>query len=142
MLEGMKLIGDGAATIALAGAAIGIGNIFSYLIQSVARNPSVAKQLFGYAILGGSCLCLITDLNLPPELEEDVPILEGRPVYIPEGVANELSRLHKTILRERRQIDENEAKLARTAEKIRNAPMERKAWWDELERWFRDEDSD
>lgn len=52
MLEGMKLIGAGAATIALAGAAIGIGNVFSSLIQSVARNPSLAKQLFGYAILG------------------------------------------------------------------------------------------
>jgi F-type H+-transporting ATPase subunit c len=42
----------GAATIALAGAAIGIGNVFSSLIHSVARNPSLAKQLFGYAILG------------------------------------------------------------------------------------------
>nr|UEK21331.1 ATP synthase F0 subunit 9 [Ferula sinkiangensis] len=52
MLEGMKLIGAGAATIALAGAAIGIGNVFSSLIESVARNPSLAKQLFGYAILG------------------------------------------------------------------------------------------
>ncbi|KAI3901655.1 hypothetical protein MKW92_053492 [Papaver armeniacum] len=71
MLEGMKLIGAGAATIALAGAAIGIGNVFSSLIQSVARNPALAKQLFGYAILGGACLCLIPDLNLPPEPEED-----------------------------------------------------------------------
>ena len=26
--------------------------MFSALIQSVARNPSMAKQLFGYAILG------------------------------------------------------------------------------------------
>jgi F-type H+-transporting ATPase subunit c len=52
MLEGAKLIGAGAATIALAGAAIGIGNVFSSLINSVARNPSLAKQLFGYAILG------------------------------------------------------------------------------------------
>ena len=52
MLEGAKLIGAGAATIALAGAAVGIGNVFSSLIQSVARNPSLAKQLFGYAILG------------------------------------------------------------------------------------------
>ncbi|KAG8656389.1 hypothetical protein MANES_04G128250v8 [Manihot esculenta] len=42
----------GAATIALAGAAVGIGNVFSSLIPSVARNPSLAKQLFGYAILG------------------------------------------------------------------------------------------
>jgi hypothetical protein len=31
MLEGAKLIGAGAATIALAGAAIGIGNVFSSL---------------------------------------------------------------------------------------------------------------
>ncbi|KAF1001811.1 hypothetical protein AG4045_027543 [Apium graveolens] len=50
--EGAKSIGAGAATIALAGAAIGIGNVFSSLIHSVARNPSLAKQLFGYAILG------------------------------------------------------------------------------------------
>jgi F-type H+-transporting ATPase subunit c len=47
MLEGAKLIGAGAATIALAGAAVGIGNVFSSLIHSVARNPSLAKQLFG-----------------------------------------------------------------------------------------------
>lgn len=52
MLEGAKSIGAGAATIALAGAAVGIGNVFSSLIHSVARNPSLAKQLFGYAILG------------------------------------------------------------------------------------------
>nr|QYA18242.1 ATP synthase F0 subunit 9 [Tetragonia tetragonoides] len=52
MLEGAKLIGAGAATIASAGAAVGIGNVFSSSIHSVARNPSLAKQLFGYAILG------------------------------------------------------------------------------------------
>nr|VDD51068.1 unnamed protein product [Brassica oleracea] len=52
MLEGAKSIGVGAATIASAGAAIGIGNVFSSLIHSVARNPSLAKQSFGYAILG------------------------------------------------------------------------------------------
>ncbi|BAS75732.1 Os01g0899275, partial [Oryza sativa Japonica Group] len=40
------------ATIALAGAAVGIGNVLSSSIHSVARNPSLAKQLFGYAILG------------------------------------------------------------------------------------------
>ena len=34
------------------GAAVGIGNVFSSLIHSVARNPSLAKQSFGYAILG------------------------------------------------------------------------------------------
>ncbi|CAN6455513.1 unnamed protein product [Victoria cruziana] len=52
MLEGAKLIGAGAATIASVGAAIGIGNILSSSIHSVARNPSLAKQSFGYAILG------------------------------------------------------------------------------------------
>ena len=52
MAEGAKLIGAGAATIALAGAGIGIGNIFSSLIAGVARNPSMTKVLFGYAILG------------------------------------------------------------------------------------------
>ena len=51
-LEVQILIGAGSATIALAGAAIGIGNISSSLIDSVSRNPSLAKQLFGYAILG------------------------------------------------------------------------------------------
>ena len=52
MLEGAKSMGAGAATIASAGAAIGIGNVLSSSIHSVARNPSLAKQLFGYAILG------------------------------------------------------------------------------------------
>ena len=51
-MEGAKLIGAGSATIALAGAAIGISHISSSLINSVSRNPSLAKQLFGYAILG------------------------------------------------------------------------------------------
>ena len=45
-------MGAGAATIASAGAAVGIGNVFSSLIHSVARNPSLDKQSFGYAILG------------------------------------------------------------------------------------------
>nr|GFB44191.1 ATPase subunit 9, mitochondrial [Tanacetum cinerariifolium] len=52
MLEGAKLIGARAATIASAGAAIGIGNVLSSSIHFVARNPSLAKQSFGYAILG------------------------------------------------------------------------------------------
>ncbi|KAF7008512.1 hypothetical protein CFC21_023255 [Triticum aestivum] len=52
MLEGAKSIGAGAATIALAGAAVGIGNVLSSLIHPGARNPSLAKQSFGYAILG------------------------------------------------------------------------------------------
>ena len=35
-----------------AGAGAGIGIVFGSLINSVARNPSLTKQLFGYAILG------------------------------------------------------------------------------------------
>ena len=52
MLDGAKLIGANCATIALAGAGAGIGIVFGSLINSVARNPSLTKQLFGYAILG------------------------------------------------------------------------------------------
>ncbi|VFQ70668.1 unnamed protein product [Cuscuta campestris] len=51
MLEGAKSMGAGAARIASAGAAVGIGNFLSSSIHSVARNPSLAKQLFGYAIV-------------------------------------------------------------------------------------------
>ncbi|KAI3666330.1 hypothetical protein L1987_89175 [Smallanthus sonchifolius] len=39
VMEGLKVIGAGTATIALAGAAVGIGKIFSSLIHSVARSP-------------------------------------------------------------------------------------------------------
>jgi F-type H+-transporting ATPase subunit c len=52
MEEAGKFIGSGTATIALLGVAIGIGLIFSSLLQAVSRNSFIAKQLFGYAILG------------------------------------------------------------------------------------------
>nr|YP_009092433.1 ATP synthase F0 subunit c [Gloeochaete wittrockiana]AIM52019.1 ATP synthase F0 subunit c [Gloeochaete wittrockiana] len=52
MLQSAKLIGAGLATIALAGAGVGIGVVFGSLINSVARNPSLNDQLFKYAILG------------------------------------------------------------------------------------------
>lgn len=39
VIEGLKVIGAGTAKIALAGAAVGIGKIFSSLIHSVARSP-------------------------------------------------------------------------------------------------------
>ncbi|PHT33604.1 ATP synthase subunit 9, mitochondrial [Capsicum baccatum] len=51
MLGGVKSMGAGAATIASVGTAI-IGNVLSSSIHFVALNPSLAKQLFGYAILG------------------------------------------------------------------------------------------
>ena len=47
-----KALGAGSAVIALAGVGIGIGNIFSALVTSVARNPSARDQVFGLGILG------------------------------------------------------------------------------------------
>lgn len=52
MLLEFKMIGAGLATIALAGVGVGIGIIFGNLLQAVSRNPSIAKFLFNYAILG------------------------------------------------------------------------------------------
>lgn len=47
-----KIIGAGITTIGLAGAAIGVGIVFSALINSTARNPSIKGELFNYAVLG------------------------------------------------------------------------------------------
>jgi F-type H+-transporting ATPase subunit c len=52
MLMAAKLIGAGLATIALAGAAIGVGIIFGSLITGTSRNPALRKELFNTAILG------------------------------------------------------------------------------------------
>jgi len=52
MLQAAKFIGAGLATISLAGSGVGIGTVFAALINSIARNPSLGKQLFIYAILG------------------------------------------------------------------------------------------
>ena len=45
MIKAAQLIGAGLSTIALAGVGAGIGTVFSALITSVARNPSLMKQL-------------------------------------------------------------------------------------------------
>ena len=50
--EAAKLIGAGLAVIALGGVGIGIGNIFSSLVNSIARNPSARDDVFGIGILG------------------------------------------------------------------------------------------
>jgi len=47
-----QFIGAGLSTIALAGAGVGIGTVFGSLIEGLARNPLIEKQLFAYAILG------------------------------------------------------------------------------------------
>ena len=50
--EAAKFIGAGLAGIALAGVGIGIGNIFSSLVSSIARNPAARGEVFGIGILG------------------------------------------------------------------------------------------
>ena len=52
LVPSAKALGAGIAVIALAGVGIGIGNIFSALVNSVARNPSARDQVFGLGILG------------------------------------------------------------------------------------------
>ena len=51
-LDAAKMIGAGLAVIGLSGVGIGIGNIFSSLISSVARNPASRQQVFGLSMLG------------------------------------------------------------------------------------------
>jgi F0F1-type ATP synthase membrane subunit c/vacuolar-type H+-ATPase subunit K len=51
-LDAAKMIGAGLAVIALFGVGIGIGNIFSTLIATVGRNPSVQQRVFPFAIIG------------------------------------------------------------------------------------------
>lgn len=50
--EAAKMIGAGLSMFALIGAGIGIGNIFSTLIASIARNPETSQELFSRAIIG------------------------------------------------------------------------------------------
>ncbi len=47
-----KLIGAGLATIALAGAGVGIGVIFGGYLQGALRNPSAAQGQFANLLLG------------------------------------------------------------------------------------------
>src|SRR4051812_50200631 len=47
-----KALGAGLAVIALAGVGVGIGNIFSSMVSSVARNPGARDAVFPIGILG------------------------------------------------------------------------------------------
>jgi len=46
------VIGAGLATIGLAGAGVGIGNVFGSLLIAVSRNPQEKDELFRLSILG------------------------------------------------------------------------------------------
>jgi F0F1-type ATP synthase membrane subunit c/vacuolar-type H+-ATPase subunit K len=52
MLAAAKVIGGGIATVALAGAGVGIGNVFGSLVLAVSRNPNEKDELFRLAMLG------------------------------------------------------------------------------------------
>jgi len=52
IVQAAKLIGAGAATIAVGGAGAGIGSVFGALVIGISRNPSLRQELFRTAILG------------------------------------------------------------------------------------------
>ena len=47
-----KMIGAGIAVLALLGVGIGLGNIFSSLINAIARNPSAKNEIFPVGMIG------------------------------------------------------------------------------------------
>lgn len=51
-LMSLKFIGVGLMAFGMLGAAIGVSNIFSSLLSSIARNPSAADQMQRMAFIG------------------------------------------------------------------------------------------
>ncbi len=51
-LLSLKFIGVGMMAFGMLGAAIGVSNIFSALLNSMARNPSTSDQLQRMALIG------------------------------------------------------------------------------------------
>lgn len=51
-LMSIKFIGVGFMAFGMLGAALGVSNIFSTLLKSIARNPSVSDQLQRMAFIG------------------------------------------------------------------------------------------
>jgi F-type H+-transporting ATPase subunit c len=47
-----KYIAIGLMAFAMLGAALGVGNIFSSLLQSISRNPSAESKMSKYAYIG------------------------------------------------------------------------------------------
>jgi F-type H+-transporting ATPase subunit c len=50
----LKFIAIGLMAFGMFGAALGVGNIFASLINAVARNPSVEKKVFKFAMIGAA----------------------------------------------------------------------------------------
>lgn len=51
-LQAAKMLGAGIAMFALLGVGIGLGNIFSSLLDAIARNPNAEPVLFKRALFG------------------------------------------------------------------------------------------
>lgn len=51
-LISLKYIAIGLMSIAMFGAAMGVSNIFSSLINSISRNPSIEDKVAKYALIG------------------------------------------------------------------------------------------
>ncbi len=51
-VQAAKMIGAGLAVFGLLGVGIGIGNIFSSLIQAISRNPESKSQVMPIGLLG------------------------------------------------------------------------------------------
>ncbi len=51
-LMSLKFIGVGFMAFGMLGAALGVSNIFSSLLNSIARNPSAADQMQKMALIG------------------------------------------------------------------------------------------
>jgi len=52
ILAGSKFLGAGLATCGLIGAGTGVGIVFAAFLIAIARNPSLNKELFRFAMLG------------------------------------------------------------------------------------------
>ena len=63
-LIALKYIGIGLLSIGMAGAALGIGNIFNSFFSSVARNPSEVSKFKAFVFIGAAFVELIAILAL------------------------------------------------------------------------------
>ncbi len=51
-LEGLKYIAIGLCSLGFLGGALGLGNIFSNAVKSIARNPSAEQKVSKYIFIG------------------------------------------------------------------------------------------
>ena len=52
IVESLRLIGGGLATIGFSGAGVGIGIVFGALINGISRNPFLLNNLRQFAFIG------------------------------------------------------------------------------------------